>query len=166
MSAHPPAADAPTRPAGGHLLVPVDLSEASPAVVRAAGQLARDLRAGVVFLHVVERPPGLPSDVIVKPEPDAVPVSVHEWLDGQARRALPPLHAALVEYGVDARDLVRHGDVVDTILSVADELDARMIVMGTEGRKGLQRLILGSVAERVVRRSTRPVMTVRAAPQA
>jgi nucleotide-binding universal stress UspA family protein len=115
---------------------------------------------------VVERPPGLPSDVIVKPEPDAVPVSVHEWLDGQARRALPPLHADLVEFGVDARDLVRHGDVVDTILAVADEVDARMIVMGTEGRKGLQRLILGSVAERVVRRSSRPVMTVRAAPQA
>ncbi|MHB1556869.1 MAG: universal stress protein [Isosphaeraceae bacterium] len=59
--------------------------------------------------------------------------------------------------------LVRDGKAPDEIMRAADEVDADLIVMGTQGRTGVDRLICGSVAETVMRRSNRPVLTVREA---
>jgi nucleotide-binding universal stress UspA family protein len=67
-------------------------------------------------------------------------------------RAAPPL---AVHY------LVRHGDAPDTILRTADQVEADLIVVGTHGRSGLDRMLCGSVAESVMQRSRRPVLVVR-----
>jgi nucleotide-binding universal stress UspA family protein len=57
-------------------------------------------------------------------------------------------------------DVLREGVAWEEILTVADEVDADVIVIGTHGRKGLARALLGSVAENVVRTATRPVLTI------
>ena len=57
---------------------------------------------------------------------------------------------------------VRRGDPHETIIEYADDVDADVIVMGTHGRTGLDRRVLGSVTERTVRLSDVPVLTVRA----
>ena len=143
------------------VLVPVDFSVCSHEVAAEAAKLAAGVRGEVVFLHVVPTPPGLPQDVIVRPEPGGPPVSVHEWLEDEAARELPIYLRSMNRLGVPARTAVRHGPVADIILETADAEDAQYIVMGTHGRKGLARMFLGSVAEQVVRRSTRPVVTLR-----
>lgn len=56
------------------------------------------------------------------------------------------------------------GEAADEILRLAQELDCDLIVMGTHGRKGLPRLLLGSVAEKVLREATCPVLTIKVAP--
>ena len=66
--------------------------------------------------------------------------------------------SALAKFG---RLIVLPGDARDAILQVADEIHADMIVMGTHGRRGISHLVLGSVAEEIVRRATCPVVTVR-----
>jgi nucleotide-binding universal stress UspA family protein len=63
--------------------------------------------------------------------------------------------------GASATSIVRVGTPVEEITKVAHEQHADLIVMGTHGRTGLQHMLVGSVAERVVRTSTTPVLTVR-----
>jgi nucleotide-binding universal stress UspA family protein len=149
---------APARPL---VLVPVDFSVCSHEVAAEAARLASGVEGEVVFLHVVPTPPGLPDDVVVRPEPGGPPVSVHEWLEAEAARELPVYLRSMNRLGVPARTAVRHGPVADLILETADQEDAKYIVMGTHGRRGLARMFLGSVAEQVVRRSERPVVTLR-----
>ena len=65
-----------------------------------------------------------------------------------------------VEPGVDVVDTVEAGDPVETILDYAASVGAELVVMGTHGRRGLDRYLLGSTTERVVRLSSIPVLTV------
>ena len=155
--------DTPVRP---RILVPVDFSVCSHEVAAEAAHLAGGVGGEVVFLHVVAQPPGLPDDVIVRPEAGGAPMSVHEWLEGEAASEMPIYLEAVRRMGVPGRTEVRHGPVADVILKAADQEDARYIVMGTHGRRGLARMFLGSVAEQVVRRSTRPVLTLRSTHKA
>ena len=68
---------------------------------------------------------------------------------------------ALAAEGIAARSVVKTGAAWEEIVRVAAEEHADMIVMGTQGRSGLERFMLGSVAERVVRRAPCPVLTLR-----
>ena len=61
----------------------------------------------------------------------------------------------------EVNTIIRQGDTKQTVLKVADELDADLIVMGTHGRRGLSHALSGSVAEAVLRQSRCPVLTVR-----
>ena len=74
---------------------------------------------------------------------------------------LEPFRMQLAAEDIRVTHFLGHGDVVEAILTAAKEVDAGMIVMGTHGRKGLERIMLGSVAEQVIRRASRPVMVVR-----
>ena len=87
------------------------------------------------------------------------PMAFAPEIEASARKALADFAAAL---GIPASStVVREGDPVDEILAVAASLDAQMIALGTHGRRGLAHILLGSVAEQVVRRATVPVLTVR-----
>jgi nucleotide-binding universal stress UspA family protein len=66
----------------------------------------------------------------------------------------------LRELGVEVSARVEIGDPVETILAVVEEVQPVMIVMGTHGRTGLAHLLMGSIAEKVMRRADRPVLTV------
>ena len=141
------------------LLVPVDFSTCSLPLIDEAARLAKPLGAEIVLLHVADKPPGLPQGSLVRP--DGVVVKVETALTKDSDTHLAPLVARVRAAGVPVRALTRMGPVVDTIARTVDEVGARMVVMGTHGRSGVARMVLGSIAEAVVRRATVPVVLVR-----
>jgi len=138
------------------ILVPVDFEDASHRAVDMARDLAARLGAEPVLLHVYQLPvytyPGL--------EPGVLPQFTGE-VTAAAKRALEKLAG---EVG-GLRSVLREGDPATEILAAIDDLAPVMVVMGTHGRRGLTHLLLGSVAEKVVRRSHVPVLTVRTAEE-
>lgn len=90
--------------------------------------------------------------------PDAVRSDLHHSLERQGQRALD----RVVERAVgEVHTTVRTGDPTDEIISYVREVDGDMVAIGTRGRHGEHRLLLGSVAESLVRRCPIPVLTVR-----
>ena len=132
------------------ILHPTDFSDHSLCAFRVACALARDYNALLIVLHVDYLPAALYGDVIATPRPADYETRLREQLYGL--RAEPGTR-------VDHR--LNEGHPVTEILGVAEEVNADMIVMGTHGRTGLGRLLLGSVAEQVMRKARCPVLTVR-----
>lgn len=135
---------------GQKILVPVDLSAASDAVVAAAAELARATRAEVRILHVYT-----PDDVAdaQRERGDTLQVFVARLEDAAracARRA-----------GLEADVEVCQGwSIPEQILEAARRWGATFIVMGTHGRRGWRRVLLGSVAEEVLRHAACPVLVI------
>jgi nucleotide-binding universal stress UspA family protein len=133
------------------ILVPVDLEPASMRALEVAKELAPRLGATVVALHVYTLPrfayPGFTP---------VIPPALNEDITAAARKAIEAVGAA---QGVQV--LLSEGDAATEILAAIEEKRPRLVIMGTHGRHGLSRLMLGSVAEKVMRKSTVPVMTIR-----
>jgi nucleotide-binding universal stress UspA family protein len=138
------------------ILVPVDFQDASLDAMAIARELAGQLGLTVVLLHVYAIP------VVVYPgfDPILAP-GLPEEIQAAAKSALDKLAA---EQG-GLRALLRAGDPAVEILAAIDEMKPALVAMGTHGRKGLAHLLLGSVAERVIRSSAAPVLTVHAKPR-
>lgn len=137
----------------GPVLHPTDFSEGADAAFPYALYFAALFGGGLTALHV--RVPGGP-DPEPLPDPDEAFDRVSGWLaaDGDDVPARPP----------EIERVTRRSErPAEEILDHASEAEAGMICMGTQGRRGLRRLVLGSVAERVIRRSPAPVFTVRQA---
>ncbi|RME22566.1 MAG: universal stress protein [Deltaproteobacteria bacterium] len=143
------------------ILVPVDYTGCAFEVAATASDIASRLGAEVVLLNVVKLPAGLPADTMIHPHGSAMAVKAIEYLDQDARDHLEPLTALFVDAGCKVRIALRHGETVDAILAAARDVGATMIIMGTHGRRGLRRLVEGSVAEAVMRRAEIPVVTIR-----
>lgn len=139
------------------VLVPVDFSTCSMLVTRRAAALARQLGAHLTILHVAELPEGLPPDRLIRP--DGVAVRADQYVEATTAARMAPYVAAALEQGVQAQAEVHAGPVVETILAAAARAD--LVVIGTHGRTGLARALLGSVAEEVARQSQTPVLLVR-----
>jgi universal stress protein A len=142
------------------ILHPTDFSDCSQGALRVACSLARDHGARLIVLHVTSLPDlgykgfGLPGS----------PLQAEEYLTKvrqDLERVQPP------EPQVPFERRLEEGDPVTEILRVAAETDASLIVMGTHGQTGLRHVLLGSVAEQVVRRAPCPVLTLKtpAAPK-
>jgi nucleotide-binding universal stress UspA family protein len=138
------------------IVVPVDFSEPSDHALRVALDLARALQAELTVLHVLEVPMYPYSGLGVAPV-DLLTPAVEP-----AEQSLKALMATIPPPG--AGSVLRIGTPVEQILAVAKESQADLIVMGTHGRRGVAHLFMGSVAERVVRTSPVPVLTVRGTP--
>jgi nucleotide-binding universal stress UspA family protein len=130
------------------IVFPTDFSEGSHAMSVAAS-LARDTGAEILIVNVSE-PPAAYGDG-----------EVHLDLLRQNDQMLEAMLSEVVPPDLRVRYCHRllHGDPATEIMRVAKEEQADMIVMGTHGRTGLMRLLMGSVAEAVVRRATCPVLT-------
>jgi nucleotide-binding universal stress UspA family protein len=139
-----------------HLLVPTDFSETAERALFVGIDLARMFGARVTLLHVWTIPATAYSEGIYFPVDE---------VERAAREALEEVHArARREYpNVDA--VLRLGLDYMQILEVVKEHDVDFVCMGTHGRRGLTRLLLGSVAEKVVRLCPVPVLTVRGQPE-
>lgn len=146
-----------------HILVPIDWSTCSRLVTGQAAGLAARLGARLTVLHVAELPPGVGTNTHV--HPDGVEVSVGDALRADTEARLGPFLAEVRASGVEGAVVVRLGAVVRSILEVAEELPADLIVLGTHGRSGIARLVLGSVAESVAREAHVPVMLMRREPR-
>lgn len=142
------------------LLIPLDYTGCAWEVVTAAADLAEKLDAECVLLYVSNVPPGVDPDGCVEPENHS-PIRALAYLDEDARNNLEPLANILLERNIKTRLEIRHGDVIQAILGAQKEIGAGMMIMGTHGRKGIQRLIQGSVAEQVIRESPVPVLCIK-----
>ena len=138
------------------ILVPTDFSEPADGALDYAIALAEKIGAQVTLLHAYEIP--------VLGFPDGALVATADIAGRIASGAQAALEAAIAQRknrGVELKALLKTGDARETIHAVAQDLNADLIVMGTHGRRGLSRALLGSVTEYVVRTATRPVLTVR-----
>lgn len=133
------------------VLHPTDFSERSEFAFRLACSLARDYGARLIVLHVAEPPMAVAGEGVLMLPPTFDLEPLRERLQ-QLRPAEPkvPVEHRLIQ-----------GDAATEILRVAEETKCDVIVLGTHGRTGLGRLLMGSVAEQVVRRAPCPVVTVK-----
>ncbi|HEY5921222.1 MAG TPA: universal stress protein [Kofleriaceae bacterium] len=136
-----------------NILVPTDFSACSEQAIEYAVELAAKLDARVHVLTVIGIPSyGMPELGI------SVTAPMIDSLISDNQAALDKL---TTDRKLGTQALVRAGDARDVILQTAEELKADLIVMGTHGRRGISRALLGSVAEMIVRTSPIPVLTVR-----
>jgi nucleotide-binding universal stress UspA family protein len=137
------------------VLCAVDFDESSAAVLHFACEIARQNGATLCALHVAPLP-------LNATEFAPIPMDPYPVWEKTARAELEKLAAAHLEgRGVAYKIETRSGEAADGILIQAQEMDADLIVLATHGRKGLSHFLIGSVAERVIRRSPRPVLVVR-----
>lgn len=138
------------------ILVPVDGSEQAHAACEFVADAFPD--AELVLLHVIN-----PADAGYSAQA-SLPTFSEEWYDQQkevAHKLFDEIEADLSEEGVSVDREIEVGKPTRTIVEYAEEEAVDQIVMGSHGRTGLSRLILGSVAENVVRRAHCPVTIVR-----
>ena len=146
-------------PGIARILVATDFSETSELALDYARAMAERFGASIHLLHVLDEPPELPtlgSDVFAA-EMAALCTARHERARQRLRRLLTPAEGARFS----ATGEVRTGRAAETIHDVANERRVDLIVMGTHGRSGVAHLLLGSVAEKVVRMARCAVLTVR-----
>ncbi|HEX2834317.1 MAG TPA: universal stress protein [Thermoanaerobaculia bacterium] len=139
----------------GHILVPTDMSDFADQAIRYAGLIATRLGSRVTLLYADEA--YFPIDVLEFPLGYALEhsgdttVKMHERLRATASDLLPSVHVeAVVMRDTPAR----------AILRTANDVHANLIIMGTHGRHGWRRALLGSVTETVLHQSDRPLITV------
>lgn len=143
------------------LLVPHDFSPCAARAVQIAVDLATVHGSELVLMHVSELPANLPPDTLVTPADAAGPLRVDDYTTRGARQKLEIIAEPLRREGLAVRTLAVTGNVAAQILALAKEVGADALVVGTHGRKGLSHLLLGSVAEKVVRGASVPVVSVR-----
>jgi nucleotide-binding universal stress UspA family protein len=138
------------------ILHPTDFSAPAEHAFQVACSLARDHGARLLVLHVIP-PPQTHGEVLARAAPD----SYRDQLWRDLVRMKPPDPTLKVEH------LIEEGHPAKVIVQAAKENCCDLLVMGTHGRSGLPRLLMGSVAEEVLREAACPVLTVRApAPKA
>ena len=140
------------------VLVPVDFSGSSRKACEAGIELAGFFRVPLTLMHVVPETSVSYSNTPYIPAPEYT-----HFIEESARTALRDEAARLESKGLTIETLLKVGVAWEEIIEAAKRLDVGLIVIGTHGRRGLPRAILGSVAEKVVRLSPVPVLTVRGA---
>lgn len=136
------------------VLCAVDLSASAKDVAKEALRFAEQLG-------------GIPVVLLYAFEPRAQPTSdgpigeSSELAEANARVRLDAFVSQLKPSGVSMRSIVREGPPIETVIEVAQAVGADLIVIGTSGRTGLRRAIMGSVAEGVIRRSSISVLVAR-----
>jgi universal stress protein A len=145
------------RPSIRRILVPTDFSPGARRALTLAIQFAKLLRAAIDLLHVQPIPAYIPVPTV--PGATPVPPPTPEATQG-IHESLGVLAAAVREPGVECQTKSVEGNPGDEIVDYAAKIGADLIVMGSHGRTGLGRLLLGSVAEKVLHRATCPVLVV------
>lgn len=139
------------------IVVGTDFSEIGEKALDEAVDLAAQLGASITLVHAYEIP--------TYSFPDGFAYGTASMTEAIAAAGLKRLAAAVErrkDRGITIRTLLKVGAPWEEISAVAEEEGADLIVVGTHGRKGLARALLGSVAESVIRTATRPVVAVHA----
>lgn len=147
-------------PSTRRVLVATDLSEPSLPAVTAANDEARRRKAKLTVLHCMDFPPTMMA-MGFAPLVPAPPEDPNSRV-AQAKVAAAKVREAIARLGVDAEVVVDQGPPRAAIPNIAEQLPAELVVVGTRGRTGLKRLLLGSVCESVVRHAHCSVLAVRA----
>lgn len=139
------------------IIVPIDFSEYSKKALRYAVEFARRYTAEIVLVYVVE-PVVYPADFSFGQV--AVP-SMERELFERGEEQLKKLIATEVGDAVTARSQVRSGKPFVEIIACATEENADLIIIATHGHTGIEHVLFGSTAEKVVRKAPCPVLTLR-----
>ena len=134
----------------------LDLSEHSRQVAEYATMLAKMSGASIVAVYAA---PTLTQYTGFHVPPNTIDSFVGEIVSGAEKAMADFVAEHFPDVQVKAEVVV--GYAAEEILSLAENEDADLIVMGTHGRKGIDRILFGSVAEKVVKNSSRPVLTIR-----
>jgi nucleotide-binding universal stress UspA family protein len=145
------------------ILCPTDFSEAAFVALKRAEELARHFGAKLIVAHVI---PTLPGPHLF-PDPQApLNFDVSLYQQELAIKAEEMLKDLVSHHKVETRNLVTTGEAAPEILRIAQQEHADLIVIASHGLTGWRRLVFGSVAEKVVRQGTCPVLTIMAPPEA
>ncbi len=137
------------------ILVPIDFTETSDRALDYAVELAKLLQAHITVMHAYELPIyGFPDGALV------ATVDVATRISQASQEALQAALDKRKGCGVEMRVILRDGPPAEEIATVAGEIKADLVVLGTHGRRGLRRAIMGSVAEEVIRECMCPVLTI------
>jgi nucleotide-binding universal stress UspA family protein len=140
-----------------HILVPTDFSACADEALNYAIALASKLQARLTLLHIIHAVPLWAEGDMGLALPDTY---LHES-EARVQQGLAQRQQRAQEAGIQADILTAHGTPFQSIIDTAQDQKIDLIVLGTHGRTGLQRALLGSVAEKVVRLAPCPVLTVR-----
>ena len=142
---------------GKTIVVPLDGSALAETALPVAQALAASLGGPLLLVRAVP-----PADPVLTPDGMAVALFTEDRTvaEREANEYLAPLAARLADAGNAVQALVRFGKPAEVIRAVAEEHGAALTVLATHGRTGLDRLLLGSVAEAVVRHGATPVLLV------
>lgn len=151
------------------ILCPTDFSEHSYEALTAAEELAKELSATLLLVHVVPPVP-VSSELQTGPSGYSAPASaggfnITEYikeLKANAEKSLDDIVKNKMKEDIDVETVVlAEGEESDEINKFAEDKDVDLIVISTHGRTGLERLVFGSVAEKIIRHSRKPVLTIR-----
>ena len=138
------------------ILVCIDLSDSTEQILNRIEKLCRPLKARIWLLHNAT------------PEPDTIefkvdPIEARESLAKefhQQHRRIQQLAERFRESGIEATALLVHGKTVEAILKEAADLDVDLIVVGSHGHGAMYQLLVGSISEAVLQRSSIPVLVI------
>ncbi len=136
------------------ILVAVDFSDSSEAALEYAVGFAKSLGARVVVVHCYELPVyGFPDGALVASVDVATRImnAAQAGLEGMVKRYSDEVHIETV---------LRQGVAWEEVRAVSEEVGADLVIIGTHGRRGIARALIGSVAEKILRTSTVPVLTI------
>ena len=139
------------------ILAPTDFSDLSKQGLKSALELAQSFGAKLVLIHVVEPPP-YPVEGLI---PSPLGATLLDDLERQASQELARMLVDTQWSAVDVERRVVVGIPYRKIVEVAEEEKADLLVVTTHGRTGLVHLVMGSVAEKIVRTAPCPVLTIR-----
>lgn len=145
-----------------HLLVTLDGTQRAESVIPHATEVARAMRARVTLLKVVEPASSGWGERGALGRAPSASIGNSAAVE-RAQAYLERVAEQLGLYGIETSCVVREGPAPRQILDAAAECDADVIAMATRSRRGLNKLVFGSVAEAVLHESTLPVLLVRAA---
>jgi nucleotide-binding universal stress UspA family protein len=138
------------------ILVCVDLSDSTEEILKTIEKLCRPLNAKIWLLHNAMPEP---DSIEFKVDPIEARGSLAKKFHHQHRQ-IQELAERFRKSGVDATALLVHGKTVDAILTEATDLDIDLIVVGSHGHGAMYQLLVGSISEGVLHRSSRPVLVV------
>jgi nucleotide-binding universal stress UspA family protein len=139
------------------ILFATDFSEISEYAFDYAYTLAKKLNSKLIIMHVINEPVDLRGFYV----PHISFESLEKEIEDAAEKMMKKFCSGRIEDLAGTETVIVSGIPYDEILAKADEEKVSLIVLGTHGRAGLDHLLFGSTAERVVRRSRCPVMTIR-----
>lgn len=147
------------------ILCPTDFSEPSYEALKVANELALFFSSELFVLHVVVPIPT--ANVAPPPAGTAPPTgfnisSYRHELEEISKRSLNEIIEQRIAKGINVHPIVVQGEASDQIIDIIDKEKIDIIVIATHGRRGWRRFIFGSVAEKVIRLATCPVLTIHA----
>ena len=138
-----------------HVLVPVDFEESSREALEVAMDLALTFEARLTIVHAWEISPYVYAGL------SYVPIDLWTPIERAAKQQLETTLALVRKRVPRAEAILAKGPAAAEVLAAIEQSKADLVVMGTHGRHGVSRMLLGSVAEKIVRASPVPVLTIR-----